>query len=57
MLSELTENNLSTITFRKDLYNLKSDKISIKKYELGFKEEIYFSLPIAIDRADANIYQ
>lgn len=42
-----------------DQYNLKSDKISIKNMNWGFRDEILFfsTNSIAIDQADANIYR
>jgi hypothetical protein len=60
MLSELNRKQfVNHLPLEKDLYNLKSDKISIKNMSWGFKEEILFfsTNHIAIDRADANIYR
>lgn len=60
MLSELKRKQfVSQLPLEKDLYNLKSDKISIKNMSWGFKDEIFFfsTNHLAIDKADANIYR
>ncbi len=60
MLSELNRKQfVNQLPLEKDLYNLKSDKISIKNMSWGFKEEVlFFSTDhIVIDKADANIYR
>jgi hypothetical protein len=60
MLSELNRKQfVNQLPLEKDLYNLKSDKISIKNMSWGFKEEVlFFSTDhIAIENGDANIYR